>query len=674
MLSSSSWLPIWQTVLLLACALWIPGWGVLALANRSRAERIILAPLLSAGIIGSAAIATPRFGFPWGWAGLAIFTLVVWILGISARLVTRLFFPRAEKETVEQPTSKGIVAGALIAVPASAFIFLKGIHSLYSPPQTWDAVFHLNALRWIEQSGNGSSLHLSGLSSPLQPAQATSGGIYPAGLHDLAFLGWVSDPALTLNLLILLVISVVWPLGVGLLAKNLAPQKPFVHTAAMVLAVAYTAFPERPSSYGTLWPNVYAYALLPLIITLLMQWFGRTKTPAMELSTTVLLALGVIGLVTAHPTGVLVALVVVGVLVVDLLIRLATRNYKLNLTQAMQLGLLILAIGIAGYMGSKLQAWSTVLNWQREPIGSFARESFGVIFDQQLSWMGYGDKDPDYILGALTILGLFIACRYAKYRWWLVAWGIFSYLFVASAVVKVPFYFLVAPWYSDAVRLGAIIPLFGALLAAFGLQLCVDLCFGLVEKNLPSLKQFLNRNQVVNTLNLIQISAVICAIIGTNFLGYWGGKGILDLNYTYYPNSTLGALVSDSEIEFIKSLPNQIESGAAIATDPRTGGALIYAYTGLPVVHRHFDGSFDKDQWIIAHHFDQRIPDWRVCDRLKKWNAKYFYTDEVIYWKDNPVNRYFDGFDRNRDNPEGLDLVAQSGTAKLYKITNCPAE
>lgn len=661
--SPATWVSTLSATLLLATALWIPGWGVLFAAGTHRKDRFILAPLFSAALVGSAAVAAPFVGMKWGWLPLLLATGIAMVVAVLFRFRGRSVLTSSPVET---PSNQGIFWGALVAIPVSIWIFLKGIGALAHPPQTWDAVFHLNALRWIYDSGDASSLHLSALSSHLSPAEAAQGGIYPAGFHAMSYLGWVTDPVVTVNLFVLLITAVIWPLGMGLLARTIAPEKPFIHTATMALAVAYTSFPERPSSYGTLWPNVYSYALVPLMLVLLIRWFGRTMQPAMQVRTTVALLVGAVGVGTAHPTGVLVAFIAAIVLLVDLLVRLVTRKYRLNLWQLGFLTFILVALSVVGYYASKLSVWATVIGWERQPIGSFKRESFGAVFDAQLSWMGYGDAYPDWILGILTLLGALVALYYARYRWVLFTWGIYCYLFVASAAIHVPGYALVAPWYSDAVRLGAMIPLLGAFLAALGLNLVAELGVKLLNK-----VSFTAAWGESKTSKLVPALALLLAFVGTNWFGYYGGVGALQMNYRYQPASILGALVSPEEVEFIRTLPKIVEPGATIATDPRTGGSLIYGYTGLPVVHRHLDGTWDKDQWIISHLFDKRDTDQRVCERLSKYNVKYFYTDDVTYWRTNAIHRVFDGFYEVGKNPTGMELIAEKGSARLYKITDC---
>ncbi|MDO5060371.1 MAG: hypothetical protein Q4D73_01925 [Actinomycetaceae bacterium] len=661
--SPATWFSTISAMLLLATALWIPGWGVLFAAGTGRKDRFILAPLFSAALVGSAAVAAPFLGMKWGWLPLLLATVVAMAVAVLFRFRGRSLI---DPTPVEVPSNQGIFWGALVAIPASIWIFLKGIGALAHPPQTWDAVFHLNALRWIYDSGDASSLHLSALSSQLTPAEAAQGGIYPAGFHAMAYLGWVTDPVVTVNLFVLLITAVIWPLGMGLLARTIVPQKPFIHTATMALAVAYTSFPERPSSYGTLWPNVYSYALVPLMLALLVRWFGRTAQPAIQVRTTVALLVGAVGVGTAHPTGVLVAFIAALVLLVDLLIRLVTRKYQLNLWQLSFLSFILIALGVVGYYASKLPVWAAVTAWKRQPIGSFKRESFGAVFDAQLSWMGYGDAFPDWVLGALTLLGALVALYYARYRWVLFTWGIYCYLFVASAAIHVPGYALVAPWYSDAVRLGAMIPLLGAFIAALGLNLIVELAAKLLGKI-----SYTAAWAEGKTGKLVPALALLLVFTGTNWFGYHGGVGALQMNYRYQPASILGALVSPEEVDFIRSLPQIVEPGATIATDPRTGGSLIYGYTGLPVMHRHLDGSGDKDQFLVAKYFGYRAMDWRVCNVINKNNIRYFYTDDVIYWPTNEVREYFEGFDAARKNPTGMELIAEKGSARLYKITDC---
>ena len=145
------------------------------------------------------------------------------------------------------------------------------------------------------------------------------------------------------------------------------------------------------------------------------------------------------------------------------------------------------------------------------------------------------------------------------------------------------------------------------------------------------------------------------------------------MHYDYKPTSLVGGLVSPEEIEFIKTLPKHVKPGEMIASDPRTGGALIYGYTGIPVTNRHLDGAWSAEQTEVSRFFAQRQMQRSVCSHLAKMNAKYFYTDSVTYWRSHRIQITFDGYYKAGQNPRGLELIAESGTAKLYRITDCSA-
>jgi len=64
-----------------------------------------------------------------------------------------------------------------------AVVVVQGIGSPETLSQTYDAVFHYNAIAYIVDSGNASSLTLNSLGTP-----GTPGSFYPSAWHDFASL------------------------------------------------------------------------------------------------------------------------------------------------------------------------------------------------------------------------------------------------------------------------------------------------------------------------------------------------------------------------------------------------------------------------------------------------------------------------------------------------------
>ena len=667
----SAWIPALIPALLTVAALWGPGLVVTSALRPDKWRALTFAPLASAGVIGIAAISGPFIGVRWGWplylGATAIIAALAYLIGYLTRQRTGSRSPQSPQTTRKIPANPAIwpaIAGMSISLPFTVGAFISGIGRPEYPTQTWDGMFHLSAIRWILQTGNGSALNLSAVATSLDQGRSSSGGFYPAGFHDLVALTMVGDTNIIVatNAAVIVISCVLWPLTVAQLSSIFLPKVPALPIFTALLAATFSSFPERPASYGVLWPTVYAYALIPLIVIALADWFGRTNQKPMALRTSFIGLLGAIGIAIIHPTGIFVSLLAIITLSIDLLIRLIARTLKLSRGQlaAFVAGV----VGLAGvlYLAMSHPAWQTVTNWAREPIGSFKRESFGVIFESQLSWMGYGDAYIDWALGILTIIGGIVALTMPHMRWLVFTYGIGSYLFVASAVVNIPGYALVGPWYSDPVRLGAIVPLFGAPIAGIGTWFIFNTIVNMVGQI---------GQKVPARIGLVVVM-VAGLIVGTNNLGYYSGSSQLHLNYEFENESDLNPLANPEELRFIQTLPKYVREGEVIVGDPRTGLPLVYALTGRDVLYRHIEGQWSNDALSIGLHFELSTQaDPEICPLLKRNHIRYFYTDSIIYWPENPIGAKYAGLEVARDHAGAFKLVAEGGGAALYEITTC---
>lgn len=667
----SAWIPTLIPALLTVAALWGPGLVVTSALRPGKWRALTFAPLASAGVIGIAAVSGPFIGVRWGWplylGATAVIATLAYLIGYLTRQHTGSRSPQSPQTTRKIPANPAIwpaIAGMLITLPFTVGAFIRGIGRPEYPTQTWDGVFHLSAIRWILQTGNGSALNLSAVATSLDQGRSSSGGFYPAGFHDLVALTMVGDTNIIVatNAAVIVISCVLWPLAVAQLSSIFLPKAPALPIFTALLAATFSSFPERPASYGVLWPTVYAYALIPLIVIALADWFGRTNQKPMSLRTSFIGLLGAIGIAIIHPTGIFVSLLAIITLSIDLLIRLIARTLKLSRGQ---LGAFVAGVvGLAGvlYLAMSHPAWQTVTNWAREPIGSFKRESFGVIFESQLSWMGYGDAYVDWALGILTIIGGIVALTVPHMRWLVFTYGIGSYLFVASAVVNIPGYALVSPWYSDPVRLGAIVPLFGAPIAGIGTWFI----FNTVARFAGQIGQ---KAQARAGLVVVMVAVLV---VGTNNLGYYSGSSQLHLNYEFKNESGLNGLVSPEELRFMQTLPEYVREGGTIVGDPRTGLPLLYALTGLDVLYRHVEGQWSNDALSIGLHFELSTQsDPEICALLERNHIRYFYTDNIVYWPENPVGTKYAGLEVAHDYAGVFKLIAEGGGAALYEITTC---
>ncbi|MDR1449252.1 MAG: hypothetical protein LBI84_03450, partial [Propionibacteriaceae bacterium] len=312
----------------LAAVLWLFAPGLLAvLAARQRGfAALALAPAASAGIIAVAAIGASWLGVPWGpWpvAVLAVLTALA-VAGLNGGL--RLAAGRHRGPTAPKPLSRPRLSGWPKAARAAwirserpyfwlgaagaAALLTRHLRNILDRPdafsQTYDNIFHMNAVRWILDTQDGSSLTLTAMTSGNQPPE-----FYPAAWHDFVSLVALTtgDPLLAhaCNAVIWAVMALAWPLGGLFLVQTLLRRlTPAGVLGAAVLTASFGAFPTLLVGFGVLYPNFLGFALLPAVLALTCQSLGLSagRRPPTPLGL-VLLAVALTGLALAHPNAAL---------------------------------------------------------------------------------------------------------------------------------------------------------------------------------------------------------------------------------------------------------------------------------------------------------------------------------------------------------------------------------
>ncbi|MCI5825529.1 MAG: hypothetical protein MR006_02555 [Arcanobacterium sp.] len=677
-----SWLAVIPPAFQALVLLWLPGYVIMRLAQTHRFVAFTLAPLIAAFIMGAFPILYAPLHIPWNiWS----FLLAVAILAAVAYAVRTMrteipdndsAFSYGSSVPIDARPSRTIgqlrnswrsmrwpITGTLCAFPLSAAGYTKGIQSPFWPSQTWDAAFHESAIEWIKRTGDASTLHLSAVSSNLPESQAAAGGFYPAGFHALAAL-IPGDTILITNAVVAVISLVLWPIAIGCLTAYLEPRNRYAQVAAPLLASVFTSFPERLTSYGVLWPTAYAYALIPLLLVAVAWWLEpRADHAPLNIGFLPVLAAAVIGVGIAHPTAVLSAFFPSLALALHFLIRVHGHKCEMpSRGKEALLWVLMLGSFAALFAASRTSLWAQVSSWGRKPLSSLKDAVFGGIFEAQLPALPYGDAEPDILLGIFTLAGVLFALIKFRYGWLVAAWVWSIYLFALAAVVNLPGFALVGPWYADAARLGAVIPLFAAPLAAIGLGECAS--YG-VKKWRELAHSKLTRLEYVTLV-------VIIAIVTTGVLGVRQSARQLFVNYKFYSADGFNATLSPGELQMLRSIPDSIiNSGGMLLGDPRQGASYAYALSGMNVSFRHMSGTWNPDMVYLAQNAYKIKTDPKICATIRKYNIQYVYGDKITYWPENESGQIFDGISRLTHQTDILTPVLKGGESVIYKLNYC---
>ncbi|ANY06639.1 DUF6541 family protein [Pseudonocardia sp. HH130630-07] len=710
--------PTWLSALpvALAAAFWVivPGLLVTRAIGVRGITAWALAPLVSTTTISISAVLGTLLGFRWGpWVPLAAALVVAVLAGLFRGLVARrpadsvLYhgwrtaisswgpgrrlraawvrmrtprgrFARAPEELTTAlpqvwPTSAqrdgidGRHAGAAAALGCAVtagltwFTVVLGFGPVDGLSSTFDAVFHYNAVAHVLRTGDASSLTIGALTNP-----AAGAALYPAGWHDLvslvAQLSGAGIPVAT-NLTAWAVAGLVFPLSVLALTRQAVGPSSGAVFAAPVLATGFTAFPWALMSFGVLWPNLLAVAVLPACVALVAALVGMTERGVVRpVGAGLLLVFAIPALGLAHPNAVF-SLAVVGLFpVLWAILRLARR--RLWGPRAWQPVLALAAL--AGTLWGVL--WMMTSSPLTEGVRSFDWPAFvdtpGAV--AEVLWNASNTRPQLVVLSVLVVVGAVAALRRATTSWLVPAHlaGGTLYVLAASDDGELSAA-LTGAWYNDSYRLAAIVPVTGAPLAVVGLLTLAWLLRSALLR-VPSLVPTL-RGRGVYAGTVVVLAAVLLGVTGG--LHVTTHSSVLASPYQNTPDQ----LLEPGQRAFLLQVGEIVPEDDVVATDPFTGNALLYPLTGREVVFPHLTGNWSPDQTVLATRFRDVAVDPEVCTAASAVRARWLLSGPVSFWPWHGGARWYPGLHDIAPVP-GFELVASGGGQELWRVTACDTD
>lgn len=523
-------------------------------------------------------------------------------------------------------------AGLLIGGGSIVGLTLSMTGGIDAVSQTYDGIFHLNAVQYILQMHDASAFVVGGMTQ--LPGTES---YYPALWHQaaslVALVGGQELP-LSADMLMVAVAALVWPLGLMALVRHCTGAGPLGVLLTGAFAGISLAFPFALSSFGLLLPTFLSTALLPAIVLLLTQTLrigGRPRDHFSPLALAVLVPTTTLAVALAHPQGVFGTLTMaVPILVWAILLRsaaLVRPSWRALAAWAATL----LAAGGTWLVITRI--WTTLRPSQKSsPWGPTAELWQGIWNAVGLSTNGsirVVSVAPALIIAVLVVA----AVRRSRGRWMIAGFLGAATMSVLAQVLPVGDvrYFWTGPWYSDPFRLVALPVVLGIPLIALGVDQLASLVRG--------------RGRAV--VALACAAAVAClAFIPAPFRD--GLRG-------YASQWQSPDLLSSDERALLEELPSLVPADAVIATNAWNGSSLAYAIGHRNVLNK--TGSFQaaKPVHLLNGKLDEARTDPVVCDAAHDLHVGYaldFGPDEI--W-------------RKKATYTGLNEISETGSATLVK-------
>jgi hypothetical protein len=658
----SSWLGALPVVMAAAAVLFVPG-GVIAWAAGARGYRLwALAAPITFTIAGVGAILLALVGLPFNVASFAVLAALaagaaygvrVWsgkLRGVGAHPFDTREVPDASPGRMLRVTAPLAIA---LAATLSGARLVSGIGAPTEIAQLFDNIFHLNATAIIHRSGVGSSLTLGNLTQE-------SAGFYPAAFHDVAALVMgrgVDDVAIALNAVSLLLACVVWPLSLTFLTTRLFGTRPDVLILTAVVATSMAAFPYRLFSFGVLYPFLAGMTMIPVVIGLVVELFGRSAAARTSLAG-IFLSLAAIGpgIALTHPSVVIAATVFAAPFAIDALARGAGR--RPDRTWILIVAGAYLAVTLALFLLVRppldTAPWDPSQDY-RQAIGAIVTVSPG---GAAVAWPIFG----------LALLGAVAAARRPTRLWPIAAmFAVAGAIYFGSAAVTQPALrdFLAGVWYRDTERAGALLVLAASPLVVLGActgARVLQVWTGRVTARIPQ-----------RTAGLVATVVTAGALVASSFFGPIPQA-------QEWVRQSFGhdgqALLSDDERALLQRVPDLVPADGVIVGDPLTGASLTPAYADRMAIAPHVYGKRSDAETYLLLHWDEAGADPEVCPLVRKLDAYWaidFGTNGVYRGQVSslPGTESVAAIGGPPGSDSAVTEIARVGDAALYEATAC---
>nr|WP_294455869.1 DUF6541 family protein [uncultured Rothia sp.] len=637
--------------------------------------RVFYAPLLTFALVAVSAIVLGKTGIPWN---LISFVPVAAVMVAAAAGVMHLVgrrwpsaVPDASSEAAENWAGNTVpLAWPVVGAVLGGFLTLHATqHMVFGPEafsQTLDNSFHMNAIRWIQEHGDASSLTMGAVSGMNQEPY-----FYPAGWHDFVYLIYNTTGtsiATATIVMILLVAGIIWPCSLAAMCLSIPHLRHLQALAIPALTCGFFAFPGLLLFWGVLFPNLLGYALLPAFVALLSHMIQvmarREYSLVLSLSLTILVGLG--GLALVHPNAVVSAAVfAVPMLLGGVVQVLRTRGAS---TRERLVGAGVLVALIAGCV----TAWSVLRPSQEasELWTSIMGEGEAVY---QFLFLGLenanplgGNFAPAYLVGFLALWGIGYLLYKRRNLWLIGSWMLVGYMWIiAASVPRGDFRLLmVGPWYTDHFRLAALVVFPSVLLAGIGLGGAVEGIFVRIMHAIPR-----EKHAKVAPAMMGAAMVLVLAVAGLSSRTPAMHDATLQVAKRYQVTPTSDILNQD-EMNVINEIPKIVPKGDTIVNNPWDGSAYIYALADRHLTSYHFEFQTSPKYAAILNDLKDARTNPEVCREVNQYKAHWYVHLENQGNFGPSEQKNYDGLVAAIDT-DVLTPVYSSGPMTLYRISAC---
>ncbi|EFQ81787.1 hypothetical protein HMPREF0063_12989 [Aeromicrobium marinum DSM 15272] len=636
-------LPLAATLALLG----VPGLVLGAAAGLRGAWLAAATAPLSVTTVATASVVAEWGGVTWSVVPVVVMTAAAAVVLAAGRRVL------VGRWGSDEPRGAAGPWPVLLAVGLAAGLIGRRLWLILQRPdavsQSYDNIFHLNAVQYVLQTGSASPFTVGGMTSP-----EGNLGFYPSAWHAVVSL--VADLTgagvpVAVTAVTLVVACVVWPLSVVVLARTWFGTSAALTVAAGVLAAATAAFPFLLLTYGILYPLFLSGAVLPLAVAALARAAGVGVTGPPR-GVCALLLVGVVpGMAVAHPSA-LVALLAFSVPVAAVVavrhLRHPSRRVPVVAAVAAYLVLGLVAVRVIRPPADQIY-WPTIV-------------TTGQAVGEVLTASVYG-MPVAIALALLTLLGIVVSLRGGRGAGAAAsgAFVIAGLLYVLAAGSQQDWLrtLLVGPWYNNPPRLAALVPLAMIPLAARGAEAVHD-------RGRAWLRDRDQRIDRPRARAVVAVVGVVALVVATHV----GGP----LRQITTESQRSFALVDDAwlltpdESRLLERVPDLVPPDSVIAGSPYTGAGLALALADRRVLMPHLLMDIGADTARVNRSLRFATPGSETCAAIDRLGV-----DFVLDFGEQQINNYevtYPGLE-NLERSDAVEEIDREGEAVLYRVVGC---
>jgi multidrug transporter EmrE-like cation transporter len=647
------------TLLLTALYLLVPG---LLLALVVRVPLVVAvgsSPVLTFGLVAVLSRVASAVGLDWAPVTFLAGTVVTAVLLLVLRLLVRS--PRAARlawssfpDRAERPAPAGGAAAPWVVLGTTAigaavgtFAAVWGMGGLHGINQGFDAIFHVNAVTLISESGSADPASVGAVNH-----FEYGSSYYPDAFHALAALVADSgaDPVPATNALVALVPAV---LAAGLAALLWRSGLPRHAAVVPLVAVSIAAFPFDLMWRGPIWPFALGVALIPSFLALLTSAFEDRRR-----GLAALVSLAAAGLLLVHPSAALGA----GVFALAFFGQrwVADRTaFRRDVLPLLVVALVAVVLALPAVVTAVANSgYGVTYDWQ-------AVQTAGTAVGDLLLF-NYDAPLPQLWLFGLLVAGVVGLRRLRAVGWWVAVGAFFVVLLVMAASYEGPLVaLLTGPWWNDRFRFEGLSMLGIAVVCTHGVVVLADAVLAGVRR-LSRAREARPPAGDRSLRGWLAVGAVV-AVFALLSQGLYADYNRSRMAQQYAMGT--GGSVTPPELAAFDALAGMVEPGETVMNDPSDGSARMWALKGIrpmfgQAVLSPIRAPLEDDQQVVLDRFRCLDSNQAVRDVVDEYDVRHVIigTGWII-----PSMHRAEGLEA-LEQSKSLRLVYDAGDVRIYEV------